>query len=161
MKDVENYIAIKDESDKPEFIKSLTYKQRGIGFVICVLLGIVLSFISFFILFFSDKENKIVAFALFYTLGNLLSIFSTCFFIGFKRQWKNMINKKRRYTSLVFISSIFLTLIIAFFIEHKIKRVLMLFLIIIQYCAFFWYSLSYIPFARKIFKKCCKFLVIE
>ena len=161
MKDVENYIAIKDDSDKPQCVKSLSYKQRAIGYIICVVIGLILCFISFFTLFFSDKENKIIAFAVLYTLGNLCAIFSTCFFIGFKRQWKNMVNKKRRYTSLVFFLTILLTLIVAFFVKSNIKRVFMLILIIIQYCAFFWYSLSYIPFARTCFKKCCKWIVIE
>ena len=64
-----------------------------------------------------------------------------------------MKDKTRLITSIVFVLSMIMTLISAYVI--KIQALVVLFFLI-QIAAFIWYSLSYIPFARKIFKKCCK-----
>ena len=39
---------------------------------------------------------------------------------------------------------------------NPIFTILVLVGIVVEYCAYFWYSLSYIPYGRKIFCKCFK-----
>jgi 1,4-dihydroxy-2-naphthoate octaprenyltransferase len=64
-----------------------------------------------------------------------------------------MFKRKRIITTIVFLLSIVMTLVSAIVIK---KPILVIIFILIQYCAYFWYSLSYIPYGRDIFCKCFK-----
>ena len=123
-----------------------------------------------FVWIFGDKEKRIVAFAIFYSLGNFLNLFSTGFlkgniiflyliilFKGFKNQCESIFAKSRRIASIIYFSSILLTLICAFALPPKPRKPLVFFCLIFQYLAFIWYALSYIPFGRKILKKIAKY----
>ncbi len=65
---------------------SLTYKQRVIGFIVCLLLGWVVSLIGS-IAFWS---GNIALFAVLYVIGSLVSISSTSFLIGPLNQCKKV-----------------------------------------------------------------------
>lgn len=67
----------------PGCIKGLTFRQRLMSFAFLIIFGIILIFLSFFILFFSSKEKKVPAFALLYTIGNITTILSTGILIGY------------------------------------------------------------------------------
>ena len=68
-----------------------------------------------------------------------------------------MIDEKRRYTTIVFMSSLLLAIIICFIeFDQGPKLFLLILLLIIQACASLWYSLSYIPFARTQAVSCMK-----
>ena len=54
----------------------LTKKQRLIGFVSCVSFGLLISFLSFIFI------SRPTAFALLYTIGNLVAVASTGFLVG-------------------------------------------------------------------------------
>ena len=69
----------------PGCIKGLTLRQRMISFFVLILFGLILIFLSFFILFFSSKEKKVPAFALLYTIGNISAMLATGLLMGFKR----------------------------------------------------------------------------
>jgi len=56
-----------------------------------------------------------------------------------------MTEKSRFVTSIIFMSSMVLTVVCALFVKNAL---MILILIIIQSGAYFWYSLSYIPYAR-------------
>ncbi|KAI9220100.1 vesicle transport protein, partial [Blastocladiella britannica] len=125
----------------------LTRKQRLIGFGSCFVFGFVLSLLSFL----SLSLGNVTAYAIVYTLGNLTSLLSTSFLSGFKsQQMKGMFDKKRKIASLVFLVSMILTLVVAF--TTKSPGLCLIFALI-QFLALFWYSLSYIPFARDVVKK--------
>merc|ERR1719329_964226 len=69
-----------------------------------------------------------------------------------------MFDKKRLITTIVFLSCIVLIVTGAVLIAlgYPIPPAVILLLVIVQYCAYFWYSLSFIPFGRTIFCKCFK-----
>ena len=75
-------------------------------------------------------------------------------------QLKKMFQKTRVAVSIIFIGALIATLVVAFVMEdsteNKSKRLIIMCLIIVQFCAYIWYSLSYIPFGRALAKKCCK-----
>lgn len=49
------------------------------------------------------------------------------------------------------------TLVLAFVLtDGPVKRLSILAAMAVQFCSYFWYSLSFIPFGRTIAKKCCK-----
>ena len=64
---------------------------------------------------------------------------------------------KRKYTSLIYISSLVLTIILCFIpMNRKVKLFFLLNLVFIQFCAMVWYNLSYVPFGRRTAKKVFK-----
>ena len=139
---------------------SLTLKQRLYGFLICATLGFILDLLSFGMLL-SLISGNLKRFALPYTFGVLLSLGSTFFLIGPLRQLKRMFARKRFWVALVLVLSIIATLVCGLTMKKPWGPVTVLTCIIIQWSAFIWYSLSYIPFGRKIAKKiikgcCCK-----
>ena len=86
-----------------------------------------------------------VTFGILYTIGNILSLMSTGFLVGPRRQCKNMFHRKRIVASLVFIGALIGTLAVAISTGSIMATLLM---ILIQFCALAWYTLSYIPYAR-------------
>ena len=69
-----------------------------------------------------------------------------------------MFHKKRIIATLVLLSSIAATLIFAFALQSNVTAdaIVVLICILIEYLAYFWYSLSYIPYGREIVCKCIK-----
>ena len=116
----------------------------------------LITFMSF--KFFVEMvEGYPVPFALNYSLGNFLSIMSMVFLCGPKRQFDNMFDEKRKWTSVTYISCLFATVGCIFIPFPGFLRLLLLvFLVLAQLCASTWYSLSYIPFGRKWALKCIK-----
>ena len=95
-------------------------------------------------------EGYPVPFALNYSFGNILALGSSWFLCGPKRQFRNMMDDKRRTTSMTYLGCLALTLIIVFIpLPWGPKLFILICLIITQCCASFWYSLSYIPYGRR------------
>ncbi|KAI8791953.1 vesicle transport protein SFT2B, partial [Biomphalaria glabrata] len=101
-------------------------------------------------LFFLPK-NGVIIFAVLYTLGNLLSLSSTCFLMGPVNQIKKMFAGTRVIATILVFVMIALTLVCAFAVKNK---PLTLVCCVLQFLALLWYSISYIPFARDAIKKC-------
>ena len=143
---------------KDTLCPSLTVKQRIYGFLGCFIFGMILSFLSIGGIFGALMNP--IRFAIIYSLGNLCSLGSTMFLIGPMRQLKRMFKKTRYVASILFLGSLIATLVFAIgFYEKKKKwhKLVLIGLMICQFCALFWYTLSWIPFGRKIFTKiCCK-----
>ncbi|GLV34884.1 uncharacterized protein CBL_09364 [Carabus blaptoides fortunei] len=143
-----------DEADEESGIMSqlndsatLSWSTRIKGFLICFVIGILMSFLGSFALFLN---RGLVVFAIFYTLGNIISLASTCFLMGPVNQIKKMFAPTRIIATIIVIVSIALTLFAAI---KANKPGLALLFIIIQSVAMTWYSLSYIPYARDAVKK--------
>lgn len=135
--------------------KDLTYQERLLGWSICFSLGFILSFGSTMRLFQLLKGNP-APFATMYSIGNLLSIASTSFFVGPVKQVQNMWTTKRRTSAFLYIFFIFLTLLLCFLPEVPLRMEAVVLSISCQCCALVWYSLSYIPYGRKILSSCLR-----
>uniref|UniRef100_A0A8C1R7Z0 Vesicle transport protein n=1 Tax=Cyprinus carpio TaxID=7962 RepID=A0A8C1R7Z0_CYPCA len=102
-------------------------------------------------------RNGLTLFAVFYSLGNIASLLSTMFLTGPLKQLKRMCDKTRALATGIMITCLVLTFCAAFWWKNK---GLALLFCILQFLAFTWYSLSYIPFARdaiiKLFSACFK-----
>ncbi|CAD7005450.1 vesicle transport protein SFT2B [Ceratitis capitata] len=127
-------------------MSTLSWSTRIKGFCICFVLGIVLSFLGSLALFL----HRVVVFAVFYTVGNIISMASTCFLMGPVNQIKKMFSSTRLIATCIVLVSIVMTFIAAVVLH---KAGLTLIFIIIQSLAMTWYSLSYIPYARDAVKK--------
>ena len=115
------------------------------------------------ITFFSFKffieliEGYPIPFALNYSFGNLLSLSSMTFLCGPKKQFQKMFDEKRKLTSITYLSCLVATLACVFIpLPGFLRLILLVFLLLAQFCACFWYSLSYIPFGRRWALKCIK-----
>ena len=134
---------------------SLSYQERLIGCLTCFVLGLVISLGSTF------RIAKLVhghpaPFAIAYTVGNLLSLGCTAFFVGPCKQVHTMFDAKRRVSASLYLVFIALTLVLCFSpdIPHRVGLVMLS--VLSQFVALLWYSLSYIPYGRSIALSCCK-----
>lgn len=143
---------------------TLSWSTRLKAFLFCFILGILLSFLGSFALFLS---RGLSVFAVFYTLGNILSMASTCFLMGPFNQIKKMFASTRPIATILVIASFILTLIAALVVSLSLflcawfnlirfqlhNAILALVFIIIQSLAMTGYSLSDIPYAGDAMKK--------
>lgn len=147
-----------DEQDEEQGIvtqiydsSTLSWSTRIQGFVICFVLGFVFSCMGTFFMFLNSKG--MVLFAIFYTLGSITALVSTCFLMGPVNQVKKMFAPTRVIATILVFVCIALTLCSALWWK---KTGLAILFCILQFLAMTWYSLSYIPFARDAVKKCCQ-----
>ena len=85
----------------------LSRMERLYGFAICVTAGLFCSFLSSLVFL---KPTK---FAILYSLGNILSLTSTGFLMGFWSQLKNMFKSHRLLATLVYLAAMVATLVAA------------------------------------------------
>lgn len=127
---------------------TLSWSTRIKGFLICFILGFVFSIMGSLFLFL---KNGLTLFGIFYTLGNITALSSTCFLMGPLNQLKKMFASTRIIATALVLILILLTLLSAFWWK---KTGLVILFCILQFIAMTWYSLSYIPYARDAVKKC-------
>lgn len=74
--------------------------------------------------------------------------------------FRNMFDEKRRETSIVYLSCLLVTVIVVFIpipVDYSaVKLLLLVLLLIAQFCASLWYTLSYIPYGRRTFLRMIK-----
>ncbi|XP_043993132.1 vesicle transport protein SFT2A-like [Gambusia affinis] len=128
---------------------SLSFSTRVKWFAILFAGGILCSILGSALLFLPGAGIKL--FAVFYTLGNIAALSSTCFLMGPLKQLKRMFEPTRLIATIVMLLCFVLTLCAAFWWH---KNVLAILFSILQFLAMTWYSISYIPFARDAVMKC-------
>eukprot|EP00357_Protocruzia_adherens_P004835 CAMPEP_0115017920 /NCGR_PEP_ID=MMETSP0216-20121206/28446_1 /TAXON_ID=223996 /ORGANISM="Protocruzia adherens, Strain Boccale" /LENGTH=117 /DNA_ID=CAMNT_0002388913 /DNA_START=37 /DNA_END=387 /DNA_ORIENTATION=- len=99
--------------DSCDCCRSLSYKERIYGFLICAGIGIFLEFLSLGS-FVGVMTGSPTRFAILYSLGNVVALTGTGFLVGPKKQFKNMSDPTRLITSIVFVAALILTLVAAF-----------------------------------------------
>ncbi|XP_068612495.1 vesicle transport protein SFT2B-like [Brachionichthys hirsutus] len=145
------------EEDEPGILEradeatTLSCGTRTKGFAFTFILGLLLSFLGVFLLWIPGLG--IGVFATFYTAGNVCALLSTMFLVGPCRQLKTMCAKERALATIMMLVFLALTLCAAFLWRNV---GLALAFCALQFLSFCWYGLSYVPFARETFLKCCK-----
>ena len=82
-----------------------------------------------------------------YTIGNIIAISATCFYMSWHKQNKCL--QTRFVTTCIYFALMGFTLYLAFYGDNISGRGFLLVLcIIMQFCALTWYTLSFIPWAR-------------
>ncbi|XP_044043586.1 vesicle transport protein SFT2B-like [Siniperca chuatsi] len=132
---------------------TLTWGTRMKGFVVCFVLGVFCSVLGSCTLWIPGVG--LAVFAILYSVGNIFALASTMFLIGPCRQLMTMCAKERALATVVMMVCLVLTLCAAFWWNNNF---LALVFCLLQFVAFSWYGLSYIPFARdaivKFFSLC-------
>ncbi|XP_027699365.1 vesicle transport protein SFT2A [Vombatus ursinus] len=134
-------------------VSTLSWNTRLRWFAICFICGILCSLIGTSLLWL---PGGVKLFAVFYTLGNISALASTCFLMGPVKQLKKMFESTRLFATVIMLLCLVLTLCAALWWH---KNGLALLFCILQFLAMSWYSLSYIPYARDAVKKCCSSLI--
>ena len=129
----------------------MTYGQRFSAFLVCFAIGTVLSLVS------TMNVPSIVLnpakFAIPFTLGNIVSLLSMSFLIGFKRQCSSLFHPDRAVTTSVFMLSMVGTIIASFLLHSAL---LTFSFVIVQYTSYIWYCASYVPYGRTALLGCLK-----
>ncbi|CAL4966056.1 unnamed protein product [Urochloa decumbens] len=115
--------------------------QRIYAFAACLVAGLALMILSFIVF------ARPIKFAVMFTFGNMLAVGSTAFVMGPQKQLRMMFDPVRLYATAIYVGCVVLALIFALWLHDKL---LTLIAVICEICALFWYSLSYIPFARRM-----------
>ncbi|CAO3641922.1 unnamed protein product [Mucor fragilis] len=123
----------------------LTKTQRFYAFGIAFVTGTLLSIVSTITLI-----TNITAFAILYSIGNIISLLSLTFIIGLKKQFKTMFAPVRFWATVIYLAMLVLTIIIS--VTLKMFFISLIF-VIIQFAALVWYSASYIPYGREMIRR--------
>jgi hypothetical protein len=95
-------------------------------------------------------EGNPIPFALNYCFGHLAQLSASTFLCGPRRQFKVMLDDKRRLTTMVYLSCLASCLVVVFLpLLALLKLILLVSLMLTQCAASIWYSLSYIPYGRR------------
>ena len=137
-------------------LPDLTWEDRLMGFAFCFAVGLALSLSSIFSfpqLLLGDPAP----FAWKYSIGNVISLFSSSFLVGFEAQLEQMASPVRLGATALYVCSIAATVFAALGLRNDWITVLA---ILVQFCALAWYCASYIPYGRFIIrqvvaKTCC------
>ncbi|GAA6005354.1 hypothetical protein JCM11491_002668 [Sporobolomyces phaffii] len=137
---------ITDQDSSAFKFLNLSRTERLWAFGCCVAGGCILSILGsiLFVL------GQITLFCLFYVFGIVISLVGSGFLWGFKKQAKAMWDPVRRYAVAVMFLFIALTFVFAFAVPID---PLVIVCAICTYVAVFWYTLSFIPFARDFVKR--------
>ncbi|KAL2318128.1 hypothetical protein Fmac_032004 [Flemingia macrophylla] len=129
----------------------LSTTQRIYGFGACLVAGLACMLLSMIVF------AKPIKFAVLFTFGNLLAVgrpsnfvlyvCSTAFLLGPAQQLGMMFDPVRIFATAIYLGCVVIALICAIWIHSKVLTIIA---IIIEIAALIWYSLSYIPFARRM-----------
>lgn len=141
-----------------DFLPSLSFRERLLGCVTCMICGYILSFGSFLRM----KDLMIgnpVPLVVHVTVGNIIALCGTCFLTTPTNQLQRMFHKKRKLASIFYLGSLGVTLFLLLLPRFMFRGFLLFLLMIGQYIAITWYCLSYIPYAREFVTNGCRRLV--
>ena len=90
----------------------MSYNEKLAIFIILNVLGYILQLGSLKSFYNSLIKDEPVSFAVYYSLGNILSLTGTIILVGVEEQMKIMADKERLFVSLIFLVSLIASLII-------------------------------------------------
>jgi len=143
---VGNTLGTSDE-EQGNMCPALDWSTRVQGFFFTFGIGLILSLGGAVNLYMMN----IPAFAILYSLGTIVSLFSSMFLRGPIAQIKSMTDKTRLVATGLMLMFTILTLISGLVLNQPGLTIICF---TCQYISCIWYMLSYIPFARNAVKKC-------
>jgi|SaaInlStandDraft_6_1057023.scaffolds.fasta_scaffold34056_1 hypothetical protein len=115
----------------------LGIKQRLVGTAVFGALGLFFFFMAFSFLYLPRTFLK------FYLMGIICAVLSSLFLLGPKRQLQQCMESQRILPVLIFILSTVMAILAVSYTQNLILAVAM---VVVQFCAFLWYLLTYIPY---------------
>lgn len=118
----------------------LSFIQRAMAFVACLVLGGILFFYSMTQLLFIAFSP--VRFTVPYVFSNFLFFIMFGFASGFKTYMKRLLDKRKRVISLLFVSFTILTMLSSMLLHSRIINIV---LSVIQIVLFICFTVSFFP----------------
>ena len=69
-----------------------------------------------------------------------------------------MVHPTRRAVTITFFSAMTVSIFCCLVMDNKAGKLITLLAVAVQMAAYWWYTISYIPFGRQILTKCCQCL---
>ena len=135
-----------------QFCKDMTYQQRVMGFLATLCLGYLISFGGIF-RFKELVQGNPKPFVVMYTFGNVIGLCGSFFITGPNAQMKKMFHESRKFSSIIYLTSMVVTLVVAFAPSFPGKAFVLFILCIVETLSLTWYCLSYIPYGQAYVKK--------
>ena len=85
-------------------------------------------------------------------------MYRTSFLFGPKFVLRNLKAKKRRLIVYTYLGSVSFSFVMIFLSDSTAVKLLILVSCLVQLVAYWWYTISFIPYGRKILKCCAKWL---
>ncbi|KAI8150151.1 Got1/Sft2-like family-domain-containing protein [Fennellomyces sp. T-0311] len=120
--------------------------QRLYAFGACFVVGMIISILSTLFLLTANVPG----FAILYSIGNVISLFSLTFIIGIPKQIKTMFAPVRFWATTIYLALLALTLALSIWLKQMFISII---LVIVQFCALVWYAASYIPYGRELIRR--------
>ncbi|KAL1933961.1 hypothetical protein VTP01DRAFT_8051 [Rhizomucor pusillus] len=120
--------------------------QRLYAFGACFVIGMIISILSTLMLL----SLNVAGFAILYSIGNLVSLFSLTFIIGIPKQLKTMFAPVRFWATTIYLGLLVVTLVLSILLKNFVLSII---LVICQFCALVWYAASYIPYGRELIRR--------
>mmetsp|Transcript_28494 Transcript_28494/g.74866 ORF Transcript_28494/g.74866 Transcript_28494/m.74866 type:complete len:191 (-) Transcript_28494:194-766(-) len=140
-----------DETCK-DCLPKLSRTERFYAVCWCLVIGFGCQALSIFFL----GTHNIKGFAIAYSLGTVSSLASSFFLFGVTYQIKNMFKETRIIATTVMLAAIGLTLTAALYWKNIMLCIVF---VCVQFLACVWYTLSFIPFARRMVTNCLSGMV--
>lgn len=115
----------------------LSLQERLLGCATCMVCGYLLSFGSFLRMKDLMTGNP-VPLVVNVTIGNVVALCGTCFLTGPKQQSTRMFHPKRRMASILYLSSLIVTLFLLVLPHHRGKGFILFLLLLSQYATITW-----------------------
>eukprot|EP00746_Dinoflagellata_sp_MGD_P143406 gnl/MRDRNA2_/MRDRNA2_76235_c0_seq1.p1 gnl/MRDRNA2_/MRDRNA2_76235_c0~~gnl/MRDRNA2_/MRDRNA2_76235_c0_seq1.p1 ORF type:complete len:191 (-),score=13.62 gnl/MRDRNA2_/MRDRNA2_76235_c0_seq1:34-606(-) len=130
----------------------MSYTHRITGWASCFALGTLITALSFgnFTRALLGHPGK---FASTYTMGNVIALCGSFFLSGPSKQLKMMKKSDRAPASVAFLITMVLTLWLAWSEPFTGRAMLIMLFVVVQWLALVWYSVSFIPYGRKMMRK--------
>ena len=141
-------------SDLHSCFSELTLNQRISALLVFSILGYILQIGSFSQFISAILQRDPMHFSLIYSLGNVLALIGLFFLVGVQDQLNMITHQNRRTVSIVYFGSMALCLVLPFVMQNAVGRVLVGVLVVVQMGAYWWYTLSYLPWARECVRGC-------
>jgi len=144
-----------DEDFASACCPTLGFKQRLFGCACCFVLGQVMQFFSF-----GAATGILIGrpgrFAFLYTTSNMVMLAASFFLSGPQSQCRKIKAKDRAKTSLIYFTTMILTLAAVFARPFVCRALIILILVVIQWLSLVWYVLSYVPYGHSVGRRIVK-----
>jgi hypothetical protein len=137
------------DDEEEQLFGTMAWSTRIYGFLLFAILGLFASCLAWVAL----STGNYSKYAVLTTMGNVMSLSSTCLLMGPLKQCKSMFDPVRFVATTVYLTSMVATLVAGCVIKSTALCALCS---VVQYGALAWYSLSYIPYGREMALSCLK-----
>ena len=112
---------VEEAEENTSWFPDMSWKDRVQGFIACCCLGFLCSVLSWFTL----ASRHMVKYSVMMSIGNLISLASTGFLVGFRRQVTTMFHEKRQIATGIYLLALAGTIVAAVVVHNALLAILL------------------------------------